>query len=135
MSALLRKALFWLMMLAIPLQGIAGVAMRPLHAPAYAMGQMQAAGGMDVHASDAMPGMAQHAVKDCADVLPGCDHRHAGGLLKCGLSAACGLVAGPAVQMPAFVRPGPSQAPAPLRSNLRVAFCTGAPDRPPRSLV
>lgn len=133
MSAALRKALFWLLMLVIPLQGLAGAVM-PLHASEAGMGRMHSASNvsapMTMHAAS-----SAHAVDPCAAMVTGCDQSHAPGALKCGLSAVCGLVAAPALQLPPFIPPLASQAARPEFLHLQVAFCTGAPERPPRILA
>lgn len=131
MSAVLRKALFWLLMLVVPLQGIAGSVMQ-LHAPAQGMVRMASSSNtptsnMAMHAS-----APTHAVHPCAGSVPGCNDRHAPGMLKCGLSAACGLVAAPALQPRTFLQLPASEAPQARFLRLQVAFCTGAPERPPR---
>lgn len=131
MATALRKALFWVLMLVLPLQGIAAITMMPLHALRQGAAQMQegsrsgAPSGMDAAS------MA-HPSGDCGGMMAGCEHAHAPGLSKCGLSAVCGLVAAPALQLLPLLQVCSSQAPVARLLNVRVAFCTGAPDRPPR---
>jgi hypothetical protein len=131
MPAVLRNALFWLLMLVVPLQGIAGTVMQ-LHAPAQDMMRMASSSG--AHGSDmAMHAAAPtHAAHPCAGRVAGCDDRHTPGMPKCGLSAVCGLVAAPALQSRVFILVPASQAPQAGCLQLQVAFCTGAPERPPR---
>jgi hypothetical protein len=136
MSVALRKALLWLVMLAFPLQGIAAASLPLLRGAGCAVMRMEMRAGSvsimhpDVHA-DRMS-MASPAAKEHGE-MPGCDDPHAAGLLKCGQSGVCSLVAAPTLQMPSLLQAGSSPSPAPLTATLRVAFCTGAPDRPPRS--
>lgn len=130
MSAVLRKALFWLLMLVLPLHGIAA-SIVPLHAIGHGAAQMQqglpevAGSGLDV-------ALAQSAATDCVGMLAGCDHPQVAGLFKCGLSAVCALVAVPDLQRSCFLQAQASQAPVAALPQLQVAFCTGAPERPPR---
>lgn len=135
MFAELRKALLWLLMLVLPLQGIAALSMMPLHALERGAPQMRENSATSAAACARVGSMAPQAANECDRMMAGCDHSHAGGVLKCGLSAACGLVAAPALQMPSFLQPGSSRAPVRMQTRLKVAFCTGAPERPPRLLA
>ena len=130
MSAALRKALFWIVMLALPLHGIAST-MMPLHATGGQTVQTQQAfGHMDSDMADASA-TVQHESKDCAGKLPGCDFSHHA-MVKCVVSGACAFVAAPGSALTSFVRSRPADAPPTLQTNVRIAFFTGAPERPPR---
>lgn len=133
MAAALRKALFWLVMLALPLQGIAVAGMAPLHVLEHGATQQNKASEKSVLAGGNASDMAPQSTGDCAGMMADCDR--APGLLKCALSAVCGLVAAPALQMPASVQSESARAPIAVRSHARVAFYTDAPERPPRPLV
>lgn len=138
MSVGLRKALLWLVVLAFPLQGIAAASLPVLRGAGCAVMRMEMQAGsvsiMHPHVHADRTGMASQAAEEHAE-MPGCDDAHAAGLLKCGQSGLCSLVAAPNLQMPSLLQAGSSPSPAPLVASLRVAFCTGAPDRPPRSCV
>lgn len=135
MSAALRKALFWLLVLVLPLHGLAAASMMLPHVRAQGVMQMPESALQRSQLNMDAGTVAAQAAEDCAGMPASCDHPHAAGVLKCGLSAACGLVAAPALQMPSLLQPGSSRAPVPMRTRLRVAFCTGAPERPPRLLA
>ncbi len=136
MSAALRKVVFWLVMLAIPLHGIAAATMMPLHWPGHGAVQMQEGSAQDEARGMDAAGLMKPSMKGYADrLMANCDHGHLSGPMKCGLSAPCGLVAAPALQLPAFPRIEGASSPALMTSLVRVAFCTGAPERPPRFLV
>lgn len=135
MSAALRKALFWLLMLALPLQGVAAGVM-PIHArgqPESSHFSMQQAAG-----ETAAAGMQQMstsgALDDCASLAVGCEHSRAKGAFKCGLAAACALVAAPGLERLSLADSRSSQAPHAPYLQSQVAFQTGAPERPPRLL-
>lgn len=135
MSAMLRKALFWLVMLALPLHGMAAASMGSMHVPVRSAAHLRASMSMNMDSGAATTTVGSAAATDCPGMLFGCDQAHGFGLEKCGLSAVCGLVAGPVPEMPVFVRSGLSRTAAPAQFYQRAAFCTGAPDRPPRSLA
>lgn len=134
MSAALRKALFWLIVLVLPLHGLAAASMTLPHVRAQGVMQMPESAVQSTRSGMDVGLMAVQTADDCAGMTGGCDHPHAAGVLKCGLSAVCGLVAAPSLQMPSFLQPGSSRAPVPMQMRPRVAFCTGAPERPPRLL-
>ena len=137
MSAALRKALFWLLMLLLPLQGFAAVVVQPVHGTAHGIARMTA----QMRMADVAPTPGMHAVRDtrsmgdCGGFMPGCEHAGGSMLFKCSLSAVCGFVAGPAPHAHEFLQPATSLPPLPVCTLPSVAFCTGAPDRPPRSLA
>lgn len=116
----LRLLLLCMLMLALPMQGIAALGMQAVMATQ--------AGGH---------GYASHTMADCADACSHSDHAHSGklaGHLNCSLCAFCvGVLALP----PAVLAP----AALPLDQPLATAFprFTGhiadTPDRPPRQLV
>lgn len=135
MSAALRKALFWLLMLALPLQGVAAGVM-----PIHAAGQTESShSSMQQVAGDtAAAGMRMSAagvLDDCASLAAGCEHSRAQGAFKCGLSAACALVAAPGLERLKLADSRSSQAPLAPYLQSQVAFQTGAPERPPRLLA
>lgn len=116
---LLRLVLLCMLMLALPIQGIAALG-------------MQAA-----MATQAGHGHASHTMADCADACSHSDHTHSGklaGHLNCSLCAFCvGVLALPPAVLAA--------ADLPLDQPLATAFprFTGhiadTPERPPRQLV
>jgi hypothetical protein len=122
---MIRKALLWLVLLAFPLHGFAAGAMshRPDTAMAVSIGHAHCAGAASAHAQP-----------DGASMICAC------GLsqeprAKCSLSAACSLVAAPALALPQALTAEPGPAPALPRELGNFAFCTGAPERPPRTLT
>lgn len=134
MSSSLRKALLWLAILVIPLQGMAaaGMAMLPMTSHEAAV---------TTSMSD-MSGAASHADPDqhpkptpCADRLSGCKNVHGPGAMNCALSAACAITAGPVMATVSVLATGAGSTPTAMGARTRVAFLTGAPDRPPRSLI
>lgn len=129
MSAALRKALFWLVMLALPLQGLATTSVS-LHALGHGVMHMVPETG--THATGITKA---HALADCAGPAKGCEDCQSPGVVKCGLSAACALVAAPGLQMRASLQEAPAARPTAAPSNPLAGFCTGAPDRPPRSFI
>jgi hypothetical protein len=132
MSAALRKVLFWLVMLALPLHGIAGATMMPLHWPGHGAVQMQDGPAHGQAPGTHANGMSKQSMQDSADLMMDCAHGHLKGSMKCSLSAPCGLVAAPALHLPAFLGETGTSTPVVLPSHERIAFCTGAPERPPR---
>jgi hypothetical protein len=132
MSAALRKVLFWLVMLALPLHGIAATTMMPLHWPGDGAARMQDRFAQDQPPDMKAAGMTGQSMKDCPDLMVDCALLHLKGSMKCNLSAPCGLVAAPALHIPAFLGDAGTSTPLVLPSHERIAFCTGAPERPPR---
>lgn len=132
MSAALRKALFWLVMLAFPLQGLATTGVS-LHALGH--GVMQMVPEAATHATDNPSSTQAHALADCAGPAKGCEDCQSPGVVKCGLSAACAIVAAPGLQMRAPLQKMPAVHPTATPPNPFAGFCTGAPDRPPRSFI
>lgn len=135
MSAVLRKILLWLAMLVLPVHSFAAVDMGLTHASGHGVMQMTMNAPMGLHSRSASTVMGPHGTKDCAGVLADCGDAHGAGALGCHLAAACGLVAVPAPLVPAFLQHLSSALPDIPRSNVRIAFFTGAPDRPPRALA
>lgn len=126
----LRKAVFWLVMLAIPVHGIAFTAL-PLHALG---GLVTLAQQSDAEMGSKDAGMAApHAGKDCAGMPWGCDFPHHDEMAKCGSAAACSFVAAPVPQLERAAELQASGPPLTTRPNPRIAFFTSAPERPPRS--
>lgn len=128
MSAVFRKALFWLLMLALPLHGAAAVAMGLASAASAHAASVQAARMVQVDAA------AHPVAPDCAD-MPDCGFStHAS--LKCGLSSSCGVVAAPPASPPhAFSMPLARRLHLAAPVQHAIAFCTGAPERPPRPIA
>lgn len=142
MSRSLRRVLLWLLMLALPLQGLAGVAR--LHCadgdPAATITPSQAAQAAPGHGIDHDPGHdhpgpghagAQATQLGAADGLPGSSD---GGTAaaKCSACAACCVALALVPQWsqasaptPRGVAPLPPEAPA-------TTFLTSGPERPPR---
>ncbi len=129
---LLRKALFWLVLLALPLQG-------------FALGQMPSCGTgsmeMEASASQALATPVQAGAH--ADVLPiGADERDAMGcdlvqmsMAHCAVSVA-GAAAPAMTSTPFVVIPKPIAAAPQSQPGLADAgFFTDAPERPPRLLT
>lgn len=133
MSAALRKALLWLVMLALPLQGIAAVGMMTLHALEGDALQMREALVASPLPFTDVSSMTERSGKDCERMIAGCDDPQVPGHMQCALSAACGLVSAPASQLPEFPQSAASGTPIRVESNVRVTFSTDAPDRPPRN--
>ena len=130
MSAVLRKVLFWLVMLALPLHGITAAAAMPQSAGHGAV-QMQDGSRHDEALAMGTTGITRHSTEICAGLLPGCAAHGHQGSMNCSLSAPCGLVAAAALQNPPL--PGhTASAPVAVPSHERVAFFTDAPERPPR---
>lgn len=134
MSWSLRKALLWLAILVLPLQGMAAAGM-------VVMPMTSHEAAVTASMSD-MSGAASHADPDrhptptpCADKLSGCQDVHGPGAMNCALSAACGITAGPVMATVSILATNAGSMPAAMRARMRVAFLTGAPDRPPRSLI
>lgn len=132
MSPALRKLLLWLVMLAIPLHGIASVAMTAQHWAGQGSMQMQEGAAPGNSGLAATAATVKQSATDCADLTMVCGHSHLKGLAKCNLSAPCGLVAAAAPAIATFLDRSASPAPFGLPSHERIAFCTGAPERPPR---
>lgn len=135
MSAALRKALLWLLMLTLPSQGIAAVGMIALHTLEGDALQMRQALATNAASFAEVSSIAPQAAKHCERMTAACDDQHVSGHLNCALAAVCALSAAPASQIPAFLQSAVSGAPIPAELNPRVTFSTGAPDRPPRSLL
>jgi hypothetical protein len=129
MSAL-RKVLFWLVILALPLHGIAGVTMMPSHESGHGPVQMQEGAAHGHPSSMAGSGMMKPSMKDCAELMADCGQLF--GVMKCHLSAPCGLVAAPALHVASLTAVEPAATPLIMPTPLRIEFCTGAPERPPR---
>lgn len=154
----LRRLLVWIMVLAMPVKGMAAMAMLacgPAHVapPAAAAPQAHHAG----HAHQAAPAVqaghahaplhstlpaAHHADHAVADPTPPADAGHdpAGDLSasvkhKCSACAACSAGAALPSQPPALLaaEPAPAQFAAAAVSAFR--FVTDGPDRPPRPLL
>jgi hypothetical protein len=133
MSALLRKALFWLLVLALPMQTSMAVGAMSLAPGAATHAEMHAMQVRDASGPTAMPGVQASAQRDCAN-LPDCAAlHHAGG--KCALAAPCALVAAPMQQAVLFLPTAPRSIPPDATVQRRVSFFTGGPERPPRNLA
>ena len=130
MPPLIRRVLFWVLIIVLPVQSVmAGAVMRqPLKAAAHAF---QAAGR-----GSAKLGL-DHAHMSSSDCAGAVTHQEtdASGTRVCALLAACGMVA---VSMPAgdFVAPAAGHS-APVTAFVQpaISFCTSGPERPPRSLA
>ncbi|MBS0317942.1 MAG: hypothetical protein JSR49_12530 [Proteobacteria bacterium] len=130
----LRKALLWLAILMLPLQGIARVGMAVMPMTSHQFAAMTSM--VEMPTVSARADADRHPMSmPCADKQSGCKDVHGMGALNCVLSAVCGLTAGPVVAIASIVAPSARPMPTPMRLGVRVAFLTGAPDRPPRSLV
>lgn len=135
MSAALRNALLWLVMLALPFQGIAAVGMMTRHALESGALQMdEALVASPVPFADG-GNMAERTGKVCERMMAGCDHPQVPGHVQCALSAGCGLVYAPASQSPECPQSAESGTPIRIESNVRVTFSTDAPDCPPRKIT
>lgn len=132
MSASLRKVLFWLVILAIPLHGIAGAGSMPRHQVGHAAMQMEAVGSAAAAGVMETAATMKQAMTGCADPASDCDHAQSKGIVKCNLSAPCGLVAATSSHSAVSLDRSLSAAPIAVPSHDRIAFCTGAPERPPR---
>lgn len=91
MSAALRKALFWLVMLALPLQGLATTTSVSLHALGHDVMHMVPETG--THATGITKA---HALADCAGPAKGCEDCQSPGVVKCGLVRADSILTHPA---------------------------------------
>ena len=129
MSALSR-VLFWLVILVLPLHGIAGVTMMPSHSSGQAPVQMQDRSAHREVSGGALNGMMKPSMKDCAELMADCGQLF--GVMKCHLSAPCGLVAAPALHVASLDAVEPAAAPLIVPTRVPIDFCTGAPERPPR---
>lgn len=132
MFVVLRTALFWLAMLAVPLQGFAAAGPMPMRMSAHDAVPMQA---QSVQASSVQPMVEDTASSDCVDLAIDCSHgSHMPGMAKCALSAGCALVAAPIPQSHVLVQSPSSTVAFPALVSADIAFLTGAPERPPRFL-
>jgi len=144
MPALVRSLLIWLMVLALPSQGLAASVMQhcvPVNPPVHLDAAMALSmdGHVHVHAEE-LPGhdLAQHAhaydgmTSDGANLAHG---KTAAGAGKCSACAACC----PAVGMPPSVSPIPT--PLAETQELQLpfiavdSFVPGGLDRPPRNFL
>jgi hypothetical protein len=144
MPVLVRSLLIWLMVLALPSQGLAASVMRhcapvgpPVHSVAAASLSMD--GHDHVHAAE-VPGhhLAQHAPGSDVSTADGAGLAHGkvtAGAGKCSACAACC----PAVGMPPSVSPiptPPAETQALQLPFIEVdSFVPGGLDRPPRTLL
>ena len=125
---------FWLLLLALPLQGWAGGMKQRCDAmsmPASATHSSEDESAIDVDASfDRLASVGLGAV-GCAGSDAGADHSSS----HCAGSAACGFAAAYGVVMPSLPHPAAADAPRAPRGVARFGFLTGAPERPPRQLA
>ena len=130
MPAVLRKALFWLLMLALPMQtsmAVGAMRISPVSGPQAGMHVMHISeAGATGMADDQAP-----AQPDCAG-LPDCAAMHrAGG--NCALAAPCALVPVPMGPIAMILPKILGCIPASVAVQRRVFFFTDGPERPPRS--
>jgi hypothetical protein len=126
MDATLRKALLWLVLFALPLHGFAVSTMRLCPDPAMSAAA-QAGHHSAVAAHDDCAGFADSASSACD-----ASKASAG---KCSLSTACSMVVAPAMTAEPVPMAESGISPVLADTPPEIAFCTGAPDRPPRPLV
>ncbi|NUZ08469.1 hypothetical protein [Piscinibacter koreensis] len=139
MHTLFRNALFWLLMLALPLQGnmVAGGFAFASGSLPQPQSTVRTGHDMASHASVAHHEHEAHdqqQFSDDCEGMPGCTNgQHTAG--KCMLSAHCAVVAVPSQPLPLVLAAVTPTLPVALQHARRLAFCTGAPERPPRSLA
>jgi hypothetical protein len=132
-NTLLRSLIVWLLMLALPWQGVAAAAMlgcAPAPLPAVSMHAAHDAARPPCH-----EGMAMH---DSATQQPEPQQKsgtHHGSAAKCAACAACGIAAVlPAAFPPLAPAPPPSLS-APLAEQVLPTVHLDQPERPPRFLL
>lgn len=138
----LRLVLTWLLMLALPLQGLAASAMRPC--PAVHDGAHDARAGIHVHDCAAAGAAARESSSlRSADSAPAAGGGAHGASMGCGdaapvgcssCSACCTAVAAPAAA-PELAEPTPVARWPAVGFVQSPIFVTGGPERPPRSAV
>lgn len=130
MPAALRKAVFWLLMLALPWHG-ASAAMTGFVRDPGAMQQVHVGDTASMHGATSTHASGADT-PECAGIPHHCaGSKHAPS--KCAPSAACSLIAGPALEPQAFVALRVTEELPTASAPGAVAYCTGALDRPPRA--
>jgi hypothetical protein len=131
----IRKALFWLLLLALPLHGVAGGAMKACMEMPMPISQSTDHSATRHNAAADLGSIAQaseqHGEPDCGTMATG-GHPVKSSMGGCAASAACGLVAATATPPALFFAPAVAASPAEPPSTPDAGFFTGAPDRPPR---
>ena len=135
MNTLLRSLIVWLLLLAVPFQGMAAVATDaclPQHSPVHVMPAQVMPMAEQMHGATppcheaAMPGAA-------SGHEPATPHHQAG---KCGTCSACGI--GSAVLptfLPQLAAHAPVAAASPAAINYLPSVHLAQPERPPRPLL
>lgn len=131
MSPVLRAVFVWLLMLAIPVQGYAGIAMLacgPGHEAAATAGHHDADASSVHHGTEA----SAHAHHDMADAPDAAEFDHAAKLTCSACASCCAAPALPTVHLPVSL-PATVDRPAATVVSSLVLFMTDGPERPPRS--
>jgi hypothetical protein len=140
-NTLLRTLTLWLVLLAVPFQGVAAAAMLGCatgHMPAAPPAAMPAGAGQAHHGMHGMPGMhgGEHHATPAADTGAGHHATQHHGTAKCGACSACSIGAAIA---PASVLALPVHAPPRLAAffsnSLLPSVDLALPERPPRFLL
>ena len=137
MNTLLRSLIVWLLMLALPWQGMAAAAMvgcAPVPVPAVSMHAMHDAARPPCHEGKAIQDSArqQAAQPEQPEQPEQKSGTHHGSAAKCAACAACGIAAVLPAAFPPFAPVPPPRLPALLAERVLPTVHLDQPERPPR---